>query len=384
MGMSNTLTNEPVMKEAVKLAEEHWKYLHANPETAFEEHLTTEYIKKVAGGYPVETIDLGMETGLVCWLDAGQRETIALRADIDALPTVDGPKHLCGHDSHLAALLGAMHYLCAAAQNNKLPYNVLFIFQPGEEGARGARTMLEHGLLEKAPQKPIRIFGIHNRPEIDCGDVVVHKGPLMSEKSGFTVTFTGKTGHGALPHKCIDPIVAAGSFICGLQSIASRNVDPFQPVICALNSVNAGRADNTAPENAVLTGNIRSFDHATHERMAERIIRLAESTGEAYECACDVTMTHMMPAVVNSDEMYEIALRAVAAAIGAEHIVDSAPSLPSEDFALYGIEIPSFFYWVGSGIPGKINAPWHDPAFCMDPHYMETSVPVLCASVIAG
>lgn len=380
----NILMNESVMNEAVELAEEHWKFLHSIPETAFEERFTTEYIRRVAGEYPVDIIDIGMKTGLVCWLDAGMEESIALRADIDALPTSDGPKHLCGHDAHLSSLLGAMHYLSSAAEDKSLPYNVLFIFQPGEEGARGARAMLEHGLLDKIPQKPIRIFGIHNRPEIDCGKVVVHKGSLMSEKSIFRIEFIGKTGHGALPHKCVDPIVAAGSFICGLQSIVSRNIDPFEPAICALNSVNAGRVGNTAPENAVLTGNIRALDHKTHERMAERVLRLAESTAEAYECACEAKMTHMMPAVFNSDEMYEIALRAAEAAVGAENIVVSAPALPSEDFALYGTEIPSFFYWVGSGIPGRVCAPWHDPDFCMDPHYMETSVPVLCASVITG
>ena len=166
-----------IMSEAICLAEEHKKYLHTVPESAFEEHETTAYIKGICGRYPVEIIDIGMDTGAVYYLDAGCDETIALRADIDALLTEQGPQHLCGHDAHSSTLLGAMYYLCAAKE--ELPYNVLFIFQPAEEGTRGAKAMLDHGLLEKVPQKPVRIFGIHNRPEVDCGDVVVHTGPLM-------------------------------------------------------------------------------------------------------------------------------------------------------------------------------------------------------------
>lgn len=374
------------MKEAVRHAEEHWNYLHTIPETAFEERETTAYIRKTVQRYPVEIIDIGMETGLVCLLNAGRDETVALRTEIDAVPAGRGPEHVCGHDAHMSAMLGAVEYLCGVYRTDaeQLRYNVLFIFQPAEEGVRGARAMLDHGLWDKVPQRPVRIFGIHNRPEVDCGDVVVHRGPLMSEKSVFTITMTGRAGHGSLPHKCVDPVVAAGAFICGLQSVAARNTDPFEPVICALNSVNAGRPGNTPPENAVMTGNIRSLDHATHVRMTERVRKLAESTADAYECSCGAEIKQVVPAVVNSEEMYVIARRAAEAAVGADHIVDSAPALASEDFALYGEEIPSFLYWAGSGIPGGENAPWHDPSFRMDPRYMESAVPLLCSSVLVG
>lgn len=132
-----------------------------------------------------------------------------------------------------------------------------------------------------------------------------------------------------------------------------------------------------------MTGYIRSFDHDTHARMEERVAALAESIAKAYECRCECTITPMVPAVCNSDAMYEKACKAVEMAIGREHIKDSAPCLASEDFAVYGKEIPEFFYWVGSGKPGEYNPPWHDPGFRMDPAYMKTAVPVLCASVMA-
>ncbi len=153
------------MTEAVNLADNHRKVLHSIPESAFTERKTTAYIKKACSYYPVKLIDIGMETGAVYYLDAGRDETVALRADIDALPTEQGPQHLCGHDAHSSTLLGAMHYLCAVKE--ELPYNVLFIFQPAEEGTRGEKAMIDHGMFEKVPQKPVRMFGIHNRPEID-------------------------------------------------------------------------------------------------------------------------------------------------------------------------------------------------------------------------
>ena len=367
------------MQAAIEAAEKHWKYLHTIPEMAFEEHKTTEYIRNVCSGYPVKIIDIGMETGLVCWLDAGRDKTVALRADIDAVPTADGPHHFCGHDSHSSALLGAMDYLCGAED---LTHNVLFIFQPAEEGTRGARAMLDHGLLEKVPQRPVRIFGIHNRPEVDFGKVVVHRGPLMSEKSIFRMTFEGVAGHGSLPHKCVDPIVAAAAFINGIQTISSRNIDPFDPVICTVNSVNAGAPDIAVTADARVTGYFRSFSHEAHKRMGQRLRRLAESTAEAYECRFDLNVTHAVPAVFNGDEMHALASKAVASVLGEDAVTDSDPCLASEDFAVYGEEMPAFLYWVGSGVPGEVCPPWHDPGFHMDPRYMQSAVPVLCASAL--
>ena len=367
------------MRKAVKLAGEHRAYLNRMPERAFEEHKTTAYIRNICEAYPVEIIDIGMETGLVCYLDAGSEDTVALRTDIDAVPTERGPLHLCGHDAHAASMLGALHYLCSIRNKD---HNVLFVFQPAEEGTRGARAMLDHGLLERIPQCPLRIFGIHNRPEAPVGDIIVRRGALMSEKSVFTLTLTGRAGHGSLPHKCIDPITAAASFINGLQTIVSRNTDPFEPVICTVNSVAAGEPQTAVPETAVMTGYIRSFSHEAHDRMCERVRRLAGGIADAYECVCDVNITHMVPAVINTDEMYELALKAAELTVGTEHIKGSAPTLASEDFAVFGEELPSFMYWVGSGTPGRDNAPWHDPGFDIDPLYFETAVPLLCASAM--
>lgn len=458
---SDKLETVPLMNEAVLKAEEHMKRLHKMPEKAFSEYETTAYIRKICEsycsdeGYSLDIIDIGMETGLVCYLDAGCDETVAFRADIDAVPTEQGAKHLCGHDAHAATLLGAIHYLCNANKNSNyagvddadmcrdnhdacvdndvagesdgitvaggdnavagesdgravsredffmncttderhaLLHNVLFIFQPAEEGTRGAKAMIEHGLFEKAPQKPIRIFGIHNRPEVNVGDVVVHRGALMSEKSIYKVVFKGRPGHGAKPHKCIDPIPAAASFTEAVQTIISRNINPLHPAICTVNSIKAGEPDVPVAETAVITGYIRSFNHDTHSLMEERIRTLAEGTAAEYRCEYEAEIIPMVPAVINSDEMYDLAYKAAEQALKAteqaagaeqiaEHIVDSEPDLASEDFAIYGEIIPSFLYWVGSGEPGVDSPSWHDENFRIADDYFKTAVPLIVACV---
>ena len=397
------MVDKELMREAVSLSEKHFKKLHSMPEKAFEEVKTTTYIKDVCKDYPVEIVDIGMETGLACYLDVGCDETVALRADIDAVPTEQGPKHLCGHDAHASTLLGAIHYLCNVIKNSNnagaanvaasrdrgaagesddiagLTHNVLFIFQPAEEGTKGAKALIEHGLFKKVPQKPIRIFGIHNRPEVDVGDVVVHRGALMSQKSIYKVVFKGRPGHGAKPHKCIDPIPAAASFVEAVQTIISRNINPLHPAICTVNSMKAGEPDVPVAETAVITGYIRSFNKDTHSLMEERIRTLAEGTAAEFRCEHEVEIIPMVPAVVNSDEMYELAYKAAEQAVGAEHIIDSEPDLASEDFAIYGEVIPSFFYWVGSGEPGVESPSWHDEDFRISDDYFKTAVAIIVA-----
>lgn len=369
---------DSAMNESVKLAEEHFGKLHEMPEQAFEEKKTTEYIRSICGKYPMEIIDIGMETGVIAYLDAGASDAVALRADIDAVPTEHGADHLCGHDAHTASLLGAVHFLCGI--KDRLKHNIVFIFQPGEEGTKGAKALLDHGLMDKLPMKPSCIFGIHNRPEAECGYIIVHEGPLMSHKSVFKIKITGRVGHGSMPHKCVDPIIASAEIITGIQTIISRNVDPFKPAICTVSSINSGSSESSAPETAVMTGYIRSFDEEIHRRMEERLSLLARDTAEAFECGCDIDITDMVPAVNNSPDMYKRAYGAAELTVGKNRIIDSSPSLASEDFAVYGELMPSFFYWVGSGGPGRENAPWHDKGFKIEKGYFKTAVPLLAAS----
>ncbi len=382
-----------LLQKEISCAERIRELLHDHPEAAYQESFTTGQIRRKAEacrealtgdpGKNLEISNLGMETGLICFLDAGQKETIALRADIDSVETETGYKHLCGHDYHTAALLGAMGYLCRPGID--VPYNVLFIFQPAEETTDGAKAMLSHRLMEKLPQRPFRLFGIHNRPELPVGKIAVHQGALMAEKNNYRVTFKGKAGHGGTPHHCIDPITAAAQFILSMQSVVSKNVDPFDNAICGVFSVHSGTEVNNPPDDAVLTGTIRSLSHEAFVRMIERVECIAKSCASCYECTADLEWIPLVPLLYNSKEMTDPAFRAAKDTVGETNITDTKPTLASDDFAVFGQEIPSFYYWVGSGPsePGQPGGkPWHDPGFCIAPGYLNVAIPLLIRAAL--
>ena len=367
------------MKRAVETAERLAAQLHTRPERSFQEFETTRIVREFCRAQGLRLLDLGMETGAVALLEAGKPELVALRADLDAVDTEHGPAHLCGHDYHTAAALGAAQYL--AEHRQQLTHDVVFLFQPAEECTQGARAMLDHGLLAALGRRPVRLFGIHNRPELLCGEIAVHTGPLMAEKSNFVLRLQGRTGHGGTPQVCVDPIAAAAQFIVAAQSIVSRNVDPLEAAVCSVCSIHSGTAANFAPEQAVLTGSVRTLRHDVHLRVCRRLETLAHSTAEGFECRCDWTLEHQVPAVDNSAALAAVA-RCAAQRTG--RVVDTRPCLGSEDFAVLGQEMPGFFYWVGSGAAGEENAVWHSPQFRVRPGYLDTAVPLLVYSALEG
>ena len=259
--------------------------LHRHPELAFEERRTTDIIRRRLTGLGIELIDLGMETGAVGFLRGGRPgPTVALRADIDAIEQQEpadngvisecpGVMHGCGHDFHTTCLLGAAELL--AARRAELAGNVVFLFQPAEEITQGAAAMIGHGLWEKLPQRPVRLFGLHDRPEIPCGQVAVIPGAVMAGKSHFFITLTGVTGHCGSPHKCVDVIVAGAAISNGIQTIVSRNTDPQDPLVCAVFSINAGTPENFVPETLTMTGDIRAHSDAVIQKTQDRLKALA-------------------------------------------------------------------------------------------------------------
>ena len=365
------------LRQAVETAERFAAQFHAAPERSFEEIKTTRAVREFCEACGLRILELGMETGVAAVLEAGRPQLVALRADLDAIDTERGPAHLCGHDYHTAALLGAAQYL--SRHRAELPRDVAFFFQPAEECTQGAQAMLNHGLMEQLGRRPARLFGIHNRPELMCGEIAVHTGTLMAEKSNFVLRLTGRTGHGGTPQLCVDPIVAAAQFIVGAQSIVSRNVDPLEAAVCSVCSVHSGTEANFAPECAVLTGSVRSLSHTVHQRVCARLEQLARQTAAAFECQCEMEVTRQVPAVDNCAALYEPARRA---AERAGRVVQTQPCLGSEDFAVFGEQMPSFFYWVGSGAADEKNAVWHSPEFRIREGYLDTAVPLLVYSAL--
>ncbi|MEL7609947.1 MAG: M20 family metallopeptidase [Bacillota bacterium] len=366
--------------------------LHGMPELSFLEHKTTEFLKREISRMGLEIIDIGMETGVVALLrGARPGKTVALRTDIDAIerpgengsaaPQDRGAIHGCGHDFHMTCLLGAAALL--TERKHELFGNVAFLFQPAEEITRGAQAMIDHGLFEKLP--PVdSLFGLHNRPEIQAGKVGVKPGALMAGKSNFEIVLHGVAGHGGMPHKCVDVIVAAAAIINAVQTVVSRNTDPLEPIVCAICSIHAGTPKNLITDTLTMTGSLRSLSTATHQMAQRRLDEIVRQTAAAYGCTAELTMIPEVPVLENGEEMTALARRAAAKALGEENIVVPEPCLASEDFAVFGQRVPAFFYWLGSGVPGKENAPWHSGRFATDDRALHLGALLLAESALVA
>ena len=366
--------------------------LHRHPELSFQEARTTALLREKLTGLGLELIDLGMETGAVALLRGGlPGDTVALRADIDAiaqqeaadLPVVSetpGVMHGCGHDFHTACLWGAAQLL--AARRERLRGDVVFLFQPAEETTSGAAAMVAHGLWEKLPRLPDRLFGLHNRPELPAGTIAVMEGPVMAGKSHFTITLHGRAGHGGYPHKCVDVIVPAAAIVQALQTVVSRNTDPLEALVCAVCSIHAGTPENFVPDVLTMTGAIRAHSAAVHRNAEERVEALASGIAAAHGCTAEISFQPQVPATVNSPEMTALARRAALALVPPERVLSPRPDLGSEDFAVLGQKVPSFFYWLGSGTPGEVSPCWHNERFRTDDSALPQGAALLAASAL--
>ena len=366
--------------------------LHRSPELSFCEHKTTALLKQELALLDLQLVDTGMETGVVAVLDGKKGgPMVALRADIDAIAEHeplsnavcsqnDGTMHACGHDFHTACLFGAAALL--AKQSETLSGRVAFLFQPAEEITQGASAMLSHGLWERLGGKPACLFGLHNRPELLCGQIAVMDGSVMSGKTNFTVTFFGKAGHGGSPHKCIDPIVAGAALINGIQTIVSRSTNPLDALVCAVYSVRTDAPDFFVPTSLTLTGSIRFHREEAGENAAARLKAMAESTAAAYGCTVEISLIPQVPITKNAPSLFPVARNAAAKTVGETSVVTPLPDMGSEDFAVFGVEVPSFFYWLGSGFPEQKNAAWHSREFVTNDDALPLGAELLARSAL--
>ncbi|MGE5560245.1 MAG: M20 metallopeptidase family protein [Chloroflexota bacterium] len=352
------------------------RQLHRHPEIAFEEHWTSAFIADQLEKLGLEVRRNVGRTGVLAVLRGAQAgPTIALRADIDALPVTEesgvdfaseipGRMHACGHDTHITSLLGAARLLTEARAEIK--GNVVFLFQPAEELGAGAEAMLADGAF--ADPKPDMVFGLHNHPEVPIGKVAIKSGPLMAASAVFEIRVTGKGGHGALPHRNIDPIVAASAIVMSLQTIASRNVSPLEPVVVTVGQFEAGTAFNIIPATATLRGTFRAFDAGLYSDLPKMIDRIAGETAAAYGATVETAYECSIAApVVNDEQATAIIEGAVAKALGQAAVVRPTPSMGGEDFSIFQKQVPGCFVWLGVGNPeiGAIH-PWHSPHYKVD------------------
>ena len=398
--------------------------LHMHPELSGEELETTKKIKAFLQTLPdfrILPLETETRTGVVAqirgrWeLDSqrepedqrmpdGQREPedlrmpdgqrdacaeIMLRADIDALPQTEtcespwksrnpGVMHACGHDFHTASLLGAALLLQRAKADGRLHRTVDLVFQPAEEGARGARMMIEAGLFDLI--HPEFCFGMHNWPSVPSGRIVCHEGALMSGKRNFDITIHGVGGHGSMPHLCTDAIVCASAVVQSLQTIVSRNTDPLDSVLLTINLIEGGSPINLIVEKIRLCGTVRSLSDEALDRAISRVETIVSRTAEAYECTAEIEWTYRIPTVWNTPEMTARARRCAEAT--GYTVTDAVPSLASEDFACYREYVSSFFYWVGSMQEGETPQDLHKPGFHTDDSMLRCAAELYMASAI--
>ena len=346
--------------------------IHRHPELAFEEHRTAELVanKLQAWGYEVHR-GLG-GTGVVGTLKRGtSTRCVGLRADMDALPiqeasgaewssTKPGLMHACGHDGHTAMLLAAAHEL---AHNAEFDGTLNLIFQPAEEGGGGALRMMQDGLFERFPCDAI--FAMHNMPGVPVGKFVFRSGSAMASSDYVTIRVIGTGGHGGMPHRASDSLVAAASIVMALQTVVSRNVDPLHTAVVTVGSIQAGKANNVIPALATLELSVRALDPGVRKLLEQRIKAIATSQAESFGVKAEVDWKEGYCVLVNSEQETEFARQVALELVGAERVVLNGPPLTgSEDFAFMLEKVPGSYLLIGNGDGDSAGACMvHNPGY---------------------
>lgn len=345
-------------------------HLHQHPEIGYEEHLTSDLVAErlTQWGY---TVHRGLaKTGVVGQLKNGEGPTIALRADMDALPLQEhndlpyqskhtGKMHACGHDGHTASMLTAARYL---SEHRPFQGTVNLVFQPAEEGLGGAPRMMQEGLFKAFPCDAI--FGFHNIPNYPAGHFGFCHGPAMSSADAVTITITGKGGHGALPHLSIDPIVVASSIVMALQTIVARNLNPLDTAVISVGSIHAGTATNIIPNNAVIKLTVRTLNQAVQAQVAERIKTIATLQAQSYGATATVDYQKDVPVLINTEAETRLAEDVARDLFGDHAVIDHCPPvLASEDFAFMLEARPGCYLFVGNGTTGAHSCSLHNPHY---------------------
>jgi amidohydrolase len=383
---TSPLTPETILAEAKANAE--WmitrrRQLHLHPELAYEEVQTSALVCATLTELGIPHQKGFAKTGVVATLGNGSGPCVALRADMDALPiqeeadvefrsTVPNRMHACGHDCHTAMLLGAAKLL--KDHEAELHGTVKLIFQPAEEGGGGAKRMCDEGALDGVPID--RIFGIHVWPTRETGTVLGGAGVVLAAAKLIRIVIKGRGGHGALPHLTRDPIICAAKTIVEIQTIVSRETDPFTPTVVTIASIHGGdpNGPSVIPETVALDGTIRSLTDVGLTYVNQRIEEIAKAIAHANRCEVDVTQPFTCPATVNDAQCWDIARRAAEGIVGSEHVRAVDPIMGSEDFAFYRTQknIPGCFTFLGVKAAGWDDFPVHHPKVRMD----ESALPI--------
>lgn len=357
------------------------RHLHMNPEISNKEFETTKRLNEWLKEFGILQISTDLKTGTAARV-AGKQQgpTIALRADIDALPIqeesnlpfrskIDGVSHMCGHDVHTTIALGAAIILQDLSEI--LPGNVRILFQPAEETEGGAVSLIEAGLLNGVKS----IIGLHNSPDIPTGTMGIKEGFFMASVDDFTLTIKGKGGHAALPERTVDPIVIGSAVVGQLQTIVSRNISAKESAVISIGSFQAGATNNVIPDYAVLKGTVRTSNEEVRQKIYEIFSKVVTNTVTGLGGEVEIDYKFLIPAVVNDARVTEIARSASVSVVGEENTLLSDSTMGGEDFSYYQKEVPGCYVWLGSRNEEKgITYDLHHPKFMVDEEAIKIGV----------
>lgn len=362
---------------------------HRHPELAYEEVRTSGKVLEWLGALGLEVQSGIGKTGVIARLrGARPGKTIALRADMDALPvqeanvhafasTVAGRMHACGHDAHTAMLLGVATVLTDL--RHAIAGEVRFLFQPAEEGLGGAVPMIEAGAVDGVDLA----LGQHMGPTHPTGTIAVTRGPAMAATDFFTLKIVGRGGHGAYPHLSVDAIPIAAQVVSALQTIVSRSVDPLEAAVVTIGTIQGGFRNNVIAPEVEMTGTVRTFDRTLRESMPARVERIVRGVAEAHGARYELDYALNYPALVNDANVAQLVERAAAEVVGAERVRVIPPSMAGEDFAYYAERVPACFYWLGCRPPGAQEvANLHSPSFDIDEDALPIGVTVMARAAL--
>lgn len=364
--------------------------LHAHPELAFQETKTAQVIAGRLRQLGLDVREGVGRTGVVAdWGRPGASPSLLLRAEMDALPideaegspfrsTQPGVMHACGHDGHMAMLLGVASEL--ARRGSSFPGMVRFLFQPAEEIGQGAEAMLEAGALEGADWGGA--LSVHLRPFMTVGSIGICHGAAAARVGEFEVVVTGKGGHGGRPHVSVDALLGAVEVVAALQTLIPREVSAFEQAVLSVCSFHAGTAANVMPETARFEGTVRTASDEVYEYLFRRIHEIATAVGGGFRCAVEVERREMMPAVRNDPRVATLVREAAATVLGEDRVLDIEPVMAGDDVAYLFDRVPGCYIFLGSAHDdGRPPTPNHSPGWEFDERALEIGTSILLEAV---
>jgi amidohydrolase len=367
--------------------------LHMHPELSNQETRTTQKIIEILNKLNIDVqpfLDITGAVGLIEGKSKGP--TIALRADIDALPVQElgdvayksqhpGIMHACGHDANTTIMLGVAKYLMESGRHSTLKGNVKLLFQPAEERGAGAKAMIAHGVLENP--RVDRIIAGHMSPDLPAGKVGIFRGLGYASADRFDLVITGKGAHSARPEEGNDPIVAGAQFVTGIQTIVARNIKPTDAAVITVGKFNSGEAENVIPETAHLAGSIRALSEDVRTKVHHRLAEIAVGLEKTFQVNCEFQIVEGIPTLENEIGVAEFLFEVSQSILGSENVQYLPPIMASEDFSYFTLQRPSAIMRLGCSNPEKdLTTRLHSPHFDIDEQVLGVGVAIFSSAVI--